>query len=208
MVNILILSDGKAGHLNQSLAIAKRIKGAEIKIVKPGWNKISKLLKIKADLVISTGSKLVFYNYFLGKLKGPKRIVCQRTSPFPSFLFDLVVLPFHDLYVYPRCSGKARFAFSLSLRACVSRRGNPLRLLRRFTPRNDSRAIPAFAGTATPFFGLISDNFVLKRNGERRATGRKRRIVGLVNVARPKINPVNAQSPILNLLFRKRNKAQ
>ncbi len=98
MINILILSDGKAGHLNQSLAIAKRIKGAEIKIVKPGWNKISKLLKIKADLVISTGAKLVFYNYFLGKLKGAKRIVCQRTSPFPSFLFDLVILPFHDLY--------------------------------------------------------------------------------------------------------------
>lgn len=99
--NILILSDGKTGHLRQSQAVANII-AAHLK--EKGFRSITDTLeaeskspiRTKPDIIISCGSQVARLNYVLSRENLAKSVVIMR----PSFLgirrFDLAIIPEHD----------------------------------------------------------------------------------------------------------------
>jgi KDO2-lipid IV(A) lauroyltransferase len=135
---VLILSDGKAGHLRQSEALAKILKPAlqergmtseinttEIRF-KNDWCKIrfrrarclsgkyacqgclwclktslkkedyNALMRVKPDIIISSGSNLAPITYIISRESHAKSIVLMRPALFGTGRFDLVIMPEHD----------------------------------------------------------------------------------------------------------------
>ncbi|MFA5092641.1 MAG: ELM1/GtrOC1 family putative glycosyltransferase [Candidatus Omnitrophota bacterium] len=125
---ILILSDGKTGHLRQSEGLAKlmieqlakrkiktNLSVVEIKfrssvfrfifnylslaklrclrfaLTKESWERV---VNLKPDFIISTGSAISGVNYCLAKENQAKSVVLMRPAKFKKF--DLVVIPEHD----------------------------------------------------------------------------------------------------------------
>lgn len=107
--NILILSDGKTGHLRQSQAAANIIsehlkeKGfrsttdtLEVESKRRFFKEANYKSLIRPDIIISCGSKVAALNYILSRENLAKSIVIMR----PPFLgirrFDLTIIPEHD----------------------------------------------------------------------------------------------------------------
>ncbi len=113
--DILILSDGKAGHLRQSEAVAaalgdllkSRGMTARVKIINVDFkNKFLRhfikkqsyreLKKTPADIIISCGSALAPVNYALSRENQARSAIIMR-PPFGKMnKFDLVIMPKHD----------------------------------------------------------------------------------------------------------------
>lgn len=104
---IRVLSDGKAGHLNQSMGLADALcarTGATKERLDVGgmtWKELRRALinaeqKQRCDLWIGTGHG-THKALLLAKLvsRAP-RVVCMKPS-LPKFLFDLCVVPRHDM---------------------------------------------------------------------------------------------------------------
>ncbi|MEK6727622.1 MAG: ELM1/GtrOC1 family putative glycosyltransferase [Candidatus Omnitrophota bacterium] len=104
--NILILSDGKTGHLRQSQAAANiisgylktrgfkptvEIRGAKFKI---GFSKF--ILDITPDIIISCGSQVAPINYILSREIRAKSIVIMRPPFLMAGRYDLEIIPEHD----------------------------------------------------------------------------------------------------------------
>ncbi len=100
--NILILSDGKIGHLRQSQAVANIVTGhpkekgfrsttdtLEVENYKP-------LIRAKPDIIISCGSKVAPLNYILSRENLAKSVVIMRPSFLGTRRFDLAIIPEHD----------------------------------------------------------------------------------------------------------------
>ena len=126
MLDILVLSDGKPGHENQSRGIIDRIEGVSTNVVRVTYtsqirrwivyvccffNSASwKLLKwalagdsfegvtrYRPKVVLSTGSSVALITYMLGKLYPAKTVICMRSGILnQGKVFDLAILPFHD----------------------------------------------------------------------------------------------------------------
>lgn len=112
-IHILIISDGKAGHENQSLglaeAMARRV-DAEIHLVRVDvkkniWGRISEALEFsrefpKPSYVISAGSSTHIVLWWLARKFDARSIVLMK--PFwPIALFDWCVAPEHDFQSTP-----------------------------------------------------------------------------------------------------------
>ena len=111
-LNILILSDGKAGHLNQSIAFAK-LKGLKYDVT-PVNNNIKPLtylldffkiyinffsLHVEPKIykaVISTGSSTYYANKYLAKKLGIKSIAIMLPKGFRYSDFDYIIASNHD----------------------------------------------------------------------------------------------------------------
>jgi len=117
--HILILSDGKTGHLRQSQAVAKiirehcaqnaiacRLDTVEVKIKNnfvfslfslfSGKYNYDSLAHYSPDIVISCGSGLAALNYLVSRENLSKSIVILRPAPLGTKRFDLVIEPEHD----------------------------------------------------------------------------------------------------------------
>ncbi len=111
---VLILSDKKAGHLNQSVAFAK-IKGYEYNIVEVNVGKYKKALsylldffhiyldifgirlsKTGYDAIISTGSSTYYINKLLSKKLSCKSIAIMLPKGFRYSDFDYIIANLHD----------------------------------------------------------------------------------------------------------------
>ncbi|MCE2959851.1 MAG: mitochondrial fission ELM1 family protein [Akkermansiaceae bacterium] len=112
-LHILVVSDGKAGHENQSLglaeAMARRVH-AEIHLVRVDvkkniWCRVSEALELsrkfpKPDFVISAGSSTHIVLWWLARKFDARSIVLMK--PFlPMALFDWCVAPEHDFKSTP-----------------------------------------------------------------------------------------------------------
>lgn len=108
--DILILSDGKTGHLRQSQATAAiaadylKDKGIESRVhtleIRPkpatGIDALSRIISFKPDVVISCGSSLARMNLELSKVNLARSIAVMRPSFLSTRRFDLVIMPRHD----------------------------------------------------------------------------------------------------------------
>jgi mitochondrial fission protein ELM1 len=102
---LLILSDGKTGHLRQSESAAKLIiqqlsaRGIKtdlsIQEVKSRENRQG-LTKLKPDIIISAGSSVSRLNYRSARQNQAKSIVLMRPANLSLKKFDLVIMPEHD----------------------------------------------------------------------------------------------------------------
>ena len=114
---ILIISDGKPGHLNQSLAFAK-IKGLNYDILEVSFK--SKFLKLfsyffdkvdfytdsifsyksmdlsRYDAFVSTGSNTYYFNKVMAKKYNKKSIVLMLPKSYKYETFDYIVAQSHD----------------------------------------------------------------------------------------------------------------
>ena len=99
MADIWILSDGKPGHVNQSLGLVEALLES-----KP--NLTFKTLSLKGmssalfatdrpQLIISAGRATHFWNWVLSVRFGVKNVVLMRPS-LPYSFFDLALVPEHD----------------------------------------------------------------------------------------------------------------
>ncbi len=99
MSKIWILSDGKPGHLNQSLGLVEalqRIKpkiNSEVKPVSEGFRLLSS--KEPPSLILSAGRKTQLWSLLCKLRFGVPNILLMRPA-LPYFLFDLVFVPEHD----------------------------------------------------------------------------------------------------------------
>ena len=111
-LSILIISDGKAGHLNQSIAFAK-LKGLKYDIL-PINNNIKPLtylldfFKIYVDFfslhvepknykaVVSTGSSTYYANKYIAKKLGIKSIAIMLPKGFRYSEYDYIIASNHD----------------------------------------------------------------------------------------------------------------
>lgn len=112
---LLILSDGKPGHLNQSIAFARHL-GFRYDVVEVAFrNRLSKLisyvadacgLRIKALLdlgevegefaaVVSAGSETYYANKLLAKRLGVKTVAIMLPQGY-RYTFDLIIAQQHD----------------------------------------------------------------------------------------------------------------
>lgn len=104
--DILIVWDGRAGHLRQAQAAAKLLSEAlmarNIKTViheaemKPGTDAKADLLQFAPDFIISCGSSTAKINHFLSRENQAKSIVIMKPGLMNPDKFDLVVMPRHD----------------------------------------------------------------------------------------------------------------
>lgn len=102
---LLILSDGKTGHLRQSESAAKLIiqqfglrgikTNLSIREIKSRESRQG-LIKLKPDIIISTGSSISGVNYRLARQNRAKSIVLMRPANLSLNKFDLVIMPEHD----------------------------------------------------------------------------------------------------------------
>jgi len=102
---ILILSDGKTGHLRQSESAAKLIiqqlssAGIKTKLsiqeVKSRENRQG-LMKFKPDIIISCGNSVSGLNYRLARQNQAKSIVLMRPGILGLKKFNLAIIPEHD----------------------------------------------------------------------------------------------------------------
>ena len=102
--SLLILSDGKTGHLRQSQALGQIIRDCllergltlNIQIMEvKGKDAYKRLMKLTPDYVLSCGSSLSGVNYILSKENLAQSIVIMRPSVALS-KFDIAVIPRHD----------------------------------------------------------------------------------------------------------------
>ncbi|TAM41814.1 hypothetical protein EPN54_01620, partial [bacterium] len=102
---LLILSDGKTGHLRQSESAAKliiqQLAGRGIKTnlsIQEVRSRESRqgLISFKPDIIISAGSSISALNYRLARQSQAKSIVLMRPSNLSLKKFDLVIIPEHD----------------------------------------------------------------------------------------------------------------
>ena len=99
VADIWVLSDGKPGHVNQSLGLAEalvRLKpqlSFEVLPVSLKWKLLNRSEKPK--LIISAGRKTHFWNVLCKFRYGAKNIVLMRPS-LPYWLFDRCFVPEHD----------------------------------------------------------------------------------------------------------------
>ena len=99
MADIWIISDGKPGHLNQSLGLAEALVrlrsnlSFEVRSVDEGLS----LLKSESSpkLIISAGRRTHFWSWLCKLRFGAKNVVMMRPS-LPLACFDLVLVPEHD----------------------------------------------------------------------------------------------------------------
>ena len=106
--NVLVLSDGKAGHLRQSQTVAGFIGGniAEVEVKFKGCfgrlrnvltpESYKALTSIKPDVIISCGSSLAAVNYLLSRDNLAKSVVIMKPAFLSTRKFDLVIMPEHD----------------------------------------------------------------------------------------------------------------
>jgi len=102
---LLILSDGKTGHLRQSESAAKLIirqlglagikTSLSIQEVKSRESRQG-LISFKPDIIISAGSSISSLNYRLTRLNRAKSIVLMRPGILSLKKFDLAIIPEHD----------------------------------------------------------------------------------------------------------------
>ncbi len=106
-MDIWILSDGKQGHLNQSIGLANAIvqerTGTIHTISLADQNIFQKLRTVykesklsKPDLIISAGHSTHVPLIIAGLLTKAKTVLCMKPS-LPYSLFDLCIVPRHDL---------------------------------------------------------------------------------------------------------------
>ncbi|MFA4853931.1 MAG: ELM1/GtrOC1 family putative glycosyltransferase [Candidatus Omnitrophota bacterium] len=110
---LLILSDGKTGHLRQSESAAKLIiqqlslrgikTNLSIQEVRSREGRQG-LMKFKPDIIISAGSSISVLNYRLARQSQAKSIVLMRPANLSLNKFDLAIIPEHD---YPEGRGLA-----------------------------------------------------------------------------------------------------
>lgn len=105
-----ILSDGKAGHLNQSLGVAQALGIKDLKIIELKKPKFAWLLgwlhpKLAMTplprppfprLIISTGSLPARCAMYIKQQQPDAFIVQMMRPPVPAFYFDVLALPVHD----------------------------------------------------------------------------------------------------------------
>ena len=108
MLSILLLSDGKPGHFNQSKGLAEalaRHTPSEVNIIElplgSWWKKIryatAQLASLpKPDIIIGAGHRTHVPLLYLGRKMKARSIVMMRPS-LPTRLFDLCLIPEHDL---------------------------------------------------------------------------------------------------------------
>ncbi len=130
---ILIISDGKPGHLNQSLAFAK-IKNIDYDILEISFK--SKLLKLfsyffdkvdfytdsifnykekkfsKYDAIVSTGSNTYYFNKVIAKKYSKKSIVLMLPKSYNYETFDYIIAQSHDNP--PKLNNIIKIPFNLS----------------------------------------------------------------------------------------------
>lgn len=112
-INILIISDGKPGHYNQSLGLAEamqRLHGAEVSIeqISPlgkgqslglllGLKKLPSVCPqaIKADYIIAAGHRCHLSLLALSRASNAKSVLMMKPS-WPLSWFDYCVIPEHD----------------------------------------------------------------------------------------------------------------
>ena len=121
MKRILIISDGKAGHLNQSIAFCKikkisydileiKFKSKFHKIFSYFLDKFSLYIDLLFDdykkinpefydAIVSTGSSTYYFNKFLSKKHRIKSIVLMYPKGYKTKDFDYVVVQRHDNFV-------------------------------------------------------------------------------------------------------------
>lgn len=99
MAQIWVLSDGKPGHLNQSLGLAEALLRLRPELsykqldVSAGWRLLFEAQK--PELIISAGRRTHHWNWLCSLRYGARNIVLMRPS-FPRSCFDLVLAPEHD----------------------------------------------------------------------------------------------------------------
>jgi mitochondrial fission protein ELM1 len=105
--DILVLWDGRTGHLRQAQTaaseLAEVLKERNIRCrintfeLQPGKKEdYPELLKMKPDFVISCGSSVSRLNLFLSKENNAKSVVIMRPRLLNTSKFDLVIMPRHD----------------------------------------------------------------------------------------------------------------
>lgn len=103
--NILVLSDGRPGHENQTIGLANALAartGAGIEVVR--WSAGEGLLKrlslarrpVAADLVIGAGHGTHLPMLAVSRRLRARSVVIMKPS-LPCWLFDLCLIPRHDL---------------------------------------------------------------------------------------------------------------
>jgi KDO2-lipid IV(A) lauroyltransferase len=102
---MLILSDGKTGHLRQSESAAKLIiqqlslrgikTNLSIQEVRSREGRQG-LMKFKPDIIISAGASISAVNYRLARQNQAKSIVLMRPANLSLKKFDLAIIPEHD----------------------------------------------------------------------------------------------------------------
>ena len=128
-MKILIISDGKAGHLNQSIAFAK-LKNIAYDIIEIKPNKFLKILSYIFDFlrlhvnlyglhvktsykaVISTGSSTYYANKYLAKKLNIKSIAIMLPKGFRYSDFDYILALNHDNP--PQCENIIQIPLNLS----------------------------------------------------------------------------------------------
>jgi|694.fasta_scaffold04270_6 mitochondrial fission protein ELM1 len=107
-LQILVLSDGKPGHRNQSLGLAEaiqRLTFSQIQVIEitsrnPFSSTIQTLKQAKSlphlDLIIGAGHSTHIPLLTLGKILDAPTVVLMKPS-LPCALFDLCLVPQHDL---------------------------------------------------------------------------------------------------------------
>ncbi|MFH1198776.1 MAG: ELM1/GtrOC1 family putative glycosyltransferase [Candidatus Omnitrophota bacterium] len=100
--NVLILSDGKAGHLRQSERAAKILEGClKARGIRASFETIeeSRLKNYQGpnpDFVISCGSSVAAANLKISKESRAKSIIIMRPPFFSAGKFDLIIMSQHD----------------------------------------------------------------------------------------------------------------
>lgn len=99
-LHIVVLSDGKAGHLNQSLGLyeaLQRITPCKLETISVGDRRFPSPTQIsKPDLILAAGHRTHLPLLLLSKRLGCMSVVLMKPS-LPTFLFDLCIIPRHDL---------------------------------------------------------------------------------------------------------------
>jgi len=103
---IRVLSDGRAGHENQSVGLAEAIarrSGAQVDVIRFAkgdllWTRLRKAVAgdPRVDLLIATGHKTHLTLSLTARKLGAKSVVIM-TPTWPLWFFDLCLVPQHDL---------------------------------------------------------------------------------------------------------------
>jgi mitochondrial fission protein ELM1 len=103
-LRLLVITDGKPGHQNQSLGLAEaiaRLRPAEIHILRIPAGRLRSLARLDTprplpDLLIGAGHSTHAPLLQLARRTGVPCVVLMKPS-FPSVFFDLCLVPEHDL---------------------------------------------------------------------------------------------------------------
>jgi len=99
-IGIVVLSDGKPGHLNQSLGLAEalsRLQAVEIETIQIERRQVKPSKPgIKPDLILGAGHSVHLPMLLLARRSKATSVVLMKPS-LPRSLFDYCVIPEHDL---------------------------------------------------------------------------------------------------------------